>query len=70
MTAVESRSWTMHGLSLVLLDALMPVPVPEHELPAQMARVVQDKKRLLSRDTRFYRTEEEAVAQRITEFLH
>jgi pimeloyl-ACP methyl ester carboxylesterase len=49
---------------LVMLDAVMPEPVPEAEFPQQMRRFLQDKGRLLSRENRVFDSFEAAAASR------
>jgi pimeloyl-ACP methyl ester carboxylesterase len=50
---------------LVLLDAVMPQSVAEEEYATQMRKFVQDKQRLLRRDTRVFESVEAAVATRV-----
>jgi pimeloyl-ACP methyl ester carboxylesterase len=50
---------------LVLLDAVMPRSVAEQECATQMRKFVQDKRRLLQRDTRVFESVEAAVATRV-----
>lgn len=50
---------------LVMLDSLMPEPVPESEFPLQMRRFLQDKGRLLASENRVFPSIEEAVNSRL-----
>jgi pimeloyl-ACP methyl ester carboxylesterase len=50
---------------LVMLDSLLPEPVPESEFPLQMRRFLQDKSRLLTSENRLFQSVEEAVASRL-----
>ncbi len=49
---------------LVLLDAVLPPSVAEEQYATQLRKFVQDKKRLLQRDTRVFESVEAAVATR------
>jgi pimeloyl-ACP methyl ester carboxylesterase len=50
---------------LVLLDAVTPQPVAEEECATQMRKFVQDKQRLLQKDSRVFESVEAAVATRV-----
>lgn len=50
---------------LVMLDAVGPQPTAEDEFPAQMRRFLQDKGRLLLRETREFSRIADAVAARV-----
>ncbi len=50
---------------LVMLDSLLPEPVPESDFPLQMRRFLQDKGRLLATENRVFGSMEEAVAGRL-----
>ena len=50
---------------LVLLDAVMPQPKAEELFTTQMLKFVQDKQRLLQRDSRVFESVEAAVATRV-----
>jgi pimeloyl-ACP methyl ester carboxylesterase len=65
IASLLAASFPERVVSLVMLDAVGPEPVPASRFPEQMRQFLEDKGRLVARDRRVFQSVEAAAATRV-----